>query len=125
MPGLLAVLLMSLDDRTKAAFDAAGETVKQLLALATASIGGMIALFDDGDAPGIDFGASAMWVNGALCLFGLSVVFGLFAMGTLAGQLGNDKITKPSTYAAAVLVMTIIQMGTFGLGVAAAVGATF
>ena len=42
---------MALDDRDKAAFSAAGDTIRQLLTLGTGSIGGAIALFDDKNQP--------------------------------------------------------------------------
>jgi hypothetical protein len=117
----MAVLLMSLDDRGKCAFDAATETVKQLLALATASIGGVIVLFDDKDKPGIEFGSAACAVDASLCLLGLSVVLGLLALGALAGQLGSDKISAPSTYAPTVRLMTAGQMFLYGLGIVVAI----
>ena len=111
------------DDRCKASFDAAGEAVKQLLALATGSIGAAIALFDDGDSAGIDFGAAAGAVNIGLGLLAASVVFGLFALGTLAGQLGALAIETPSTYAGPVRLMHTLQMGLYGLGIIALVAA--
>ena len=107
---------MSFEDRTKASFDAAGEAVKQLLTLATGSIGAAIALFDDGDTPGIAFGSNAACINIGLGLLAVSVVFGLFSLGALAGQLGSKDIEQPSTYAPAVLFFHIVQMGAFGLG---------
>lgn len=109
-----------MDDRAKAAFDAAGESVKQLLALATGAIGAAVALFDDGDVAGIDFGGN--WgVYIGLVLLALSVAGGLFALGMLAGQLGSPAITSPSTYGRGVRLMAGAQMGFFGLGIFALV----
>ena len=97
---------------------AAGDTIKQILTLATASIGGAIALFDDKDEAGIQFGMVAGWVDAGLVLLAVSVVFGLMAMGAKAGQLGSDKIAAPSTYAFALRTMTMGQMLFYGLGIA-------
>lgn len=108
---------MSLDDRGKSAFEAATEMVKQLLALATASIGGVIVLFDDKDVRGITFGAAASEVNASLWLLGVSVGFGLLSLGALAGQLGSPEVRAPSIYATGVRIMTIGQMVAYGAGV--------
>jgi hypothetical protein len=109
-----------MDDRTKAAFDAAGESVKQLLALATGAIGAAVALFDDGDVAGINFvGNWGVYVG--LVLLALSVASGLFALGMLAGQLGSTAIATPSTYGTGVRLMAGGQMAFFGLGVFALV----
>ena len=123
MPGLLAVLLTMIDDRTKAGFDAAGDSVKQLLALATGSIGGTIALFDESGTAGINLGDSRGVYLG-LAFLALSVICGLFALGMLAGQLGSVKINAPSTYAPPVRLMAGGQMLMFGLAIAALVVAT-
>lgn len=95
--------------------------VKQVLALATGSIGGVIVLFDDKDKPGIDFGAAACTVDAALWLLGGSVALGLLALGALAGQLGSPKITNPTIYANGVRLMTGGQMLVYGLGIGAAI----
>src|SRR5438270_13400590 len=104
---------MPLDERTKAAFAAASESVKQLLTLATASIGGAIALLDNPDVVGVQFGRNACLIDIGLVLLALSVVFGLFALGTLAGQLGSNEIRTPSTYAAPVRFMHSGQLLCF------------
>jgi hypothetical protein len=113
-----------MDDRTKAAFDAAGESVKQLLALGTGSIGAAIVLFDDGDVPGIDLQGN--WgVYFGLVFLALSVLGGLFTLGMLAGQLGASaaEIPNPSTYSPKVRAMAGSQLGFFGLGILSLVGA--
>jgi hypothetical protein len=109
---------MPMDDRAKAAFEAAGDTIKQILTLATGSIGGAVALFDDKDQPGIQFGTAAPCVDAGLVLLAISVAAGLMAMGAKAGQLGSDKINVPSTYSPALRTFTIAQMAFFGLGIA-------
>jgi hypothetical protein len=133
-----------MEERTKAAFDAVGESVKQLLALGTASIGATIALFDDGDVPGIELLGN--WgVPLGLAFLALSVLFGLFALNTLAGQLGtmenkepsmpeeteNKEPSKPeeteskepSIYAPNIRIMAFAQLAFFGLGILSLVGA--
>ena len=112
---------MPLDDRVKAAFEAAGDAIKQILTLATGSIGGAVALFDDRDQPGIQFGRCAGWIDAGLSLLALSVVFGLLARGAKTGQLGNDAIAAPSPYSVGVRFMALGQMACFGLGVASLV----
>jgi len=112
---------MSFDDRTNAAFAAAGDTVKQLLALATASIGAAIALFDDGAKAGVDFGAADLWVRIALVLMAFSVVCGLMALGAIAGQLGSTRIAAPDSYAPGLRLFYGLQLAAYGLGVVALV----
>jgi len=110
------------DDRSKASFDAAGEMVKQLLALGTAAIGGTIALFDDGNKAGIDLGGGRGVYIG-LALLALSVVSGVFALGMLAGQLGSPQIREPKTYSKPVRRMTMAQMLLFGIAILTLVAA--
>lgn len=115
---------MAFDDRTKASFDMAGETIKQLLAVSIGSIGAAIALFDDGNKPGVDFGADGATIKSGLILLAISVVFGLFSLGSIVGQLGNDAVTKPSTYAWNIRFFYSAQLATLGLGISALVFAT-
>jgi hypothetical protein len=110
-----------MDDRTKAAFDAASEAVKQVLGLATATIGAAIALFDDGDKAGIDFGIGDTWIRLGLVLLAVSVVCGLLSLGAIAGQLGSPNEPKPSTYSKGLRLFHGVQLGTYGLGVLALV----
>ena len=107
---------MAFDDRTQASFEAASEAVKQLLTLSVGSIGAAIALFDDADKTGIDFGTDGGCIKIGLALLGLSVAAGLFALGAIAGQLGSNAIDKPSTYAPAVRWLHLIQLTAFGVG---------
>jgi hypothetical protein len=116
---------MAFDDRTKHAFEAATETVKQLLALATASIGGVIVLFDDKDHPGVDFGSAANAAHICLVILGLSVASGLLALGALAGQLGSKGIDDPSTYHPTVRLFVTLQILLYGLGIAVALWAVW
>lgn len=112
---------MAFDDRIGAAFGAASDTIKQLLALATASIGAAIALFDDAKVAGIDFGPADLWVRIGLLLLAFSVLCGLMALGAIAGQLGSDKVDTPSSYAPALRLFYGLQLLGYGLGVVALV----
>ncbi|KQZ64602.1 hypothetical protein ASD67_09100 [Sphingopyxis sp. Root1497] len=112
---------MAFDERIGAAFGAASDTVKQLLALATASIGGAIALFDDGAKAGIDFGPADLWVRIGLMLLAFSVLGGLMALGAIAGQLGSDKVDTPNSYAPGLRRFYGLQLLAYGLGVVALV----
>ncbi|MFZ1477087.1 MAG: hypothetical protein WAT18_05020 [Sphingorhabdus sp.] len=110
-----------MDDRTKAAFDAASEAVKQVLALATGTIGAAIALFDDGATAGIDFGAHDGWLQLGLVLAAVSVLCGLLSLGAIAGQLGSSKEEKPSTYSKGLRLFHFVQLASYGLGIVAMV----
>jgi hypothetical protein len=112
---------MSFDERNNAAFGAAGDTVKQLLALATGSIGGAIALFDDDAKAGIDFGPSDLWVRIGLILLAFSVLSGLMALGAITGQLGSGKVATPDSYAFGLRLFYGLQLAAYGLGVVALV----
>lgn len=111
---------MTFDARNQAAFSLAGDTTKQVLALAIATIGGSIALFDDADLPGLSLPASHTWLFAGLLLLSLSVASGLFAIGALVGQLGAET-ASPSVYAKGVAFFYFGQLVTYGLGVIAVV----
>ncbi len=111
---------MTFDGRIGAAFGVAGETVKQLLALATATIGGAIALFDDDAQAGIDFGPNDGLLKFGLIMCGLSVISGLFALGAIVGQLGGSA-TPPSVYAKGITTTYTTQLASYGLAIAAIV----
>jgi len=113
-----------MDDRVKAAFDAASESVKQVLALGTASIGAAIALFDDDKTPGVNLVGS--WaIYAGLVLLALSVMFGVLALCAIAGQLGSTKTQSPSTYSTPVRLMAGAELIFYGLGILLLVLAVF
>lgn len=103
-----------MDDRAKAAFAAATDAVKQLLTLATGTVGATIALFDDAKTPGVVF-TDRLLVPALACV-AVSVVSGLFALGALTGQLGARTLAEPSVYAGPIRLFHTLQMAAFGLG---------
>jgi hypothetical protein len=113
----LSFLLMAFDDQKAAAFTAIGTAAERMLAFATATIGGAIALFDDGQKAGVDFGAEDGAIRVGLFLLGGSVVSGLMTLGAVAGQLGNS--TDPQPYAPALRMFYGAQLALYGFGLAA------
>lgn len=85
-------------DQKLKAYDFAQESLKQVLTLATASIGGAIALLDKADQPGIDFGAHATLVFWGLGLLVGSVASGLLGLFNLAGTLDTPPATGITIY---------------------------
>lgn len=106
---------MALDDKIKAGFDVAGESAKQLIGLATATLGGAIALFDKGDQPGLNLPEGSTLFGLGMALLGLSVACGLVTLGAIVGQL-SERTEAPSVYAKGVSVGYFSQMLTYGAG---------
>jgi hypothetical protein len=113
----LSLLLMAFDDQKAAAFTAVSNAAERMLAFATATIGGAIALFDDGQKAGIDFGGHDGAIRIALLLFGTSIISGLLTLGAIAGQLGNS--AEPNPYAPSLRLFYSGQLATYGLGIGA------
>jgi hypothetical protein len=111
----LAVLLMVIDDKIKAGFDMAGESAKQIIGLATATLGGALALFDDGTRPGLNLPEGTTLFGLAMALLALSVAFGLLTLMAIVGQL-SEKTAKPSVYAKGVSLFYFLQMASYGVG---------
>ena len=99
------------------AFEFAEGMVKQLLTLATGSIGGIVALFEDDKQPGIQLTGSPllMWAIGLLAV---SVVIGILTLGSLTGELAQ-KDRDPNANAKGVRYPASVQMIAFGAGVIA------
>lgn len=117
----LALLLMPLDDKIKAGFDVAGESAKQLIGLATATLGGAVALFDDGETAGLNLPQSCSAFGWGMVSIGLSVAFGMVTLGAIVGQL-SERTTTPSVYAKGVIFAYLLQMLTYIVGLALLVG---
>ena len=107
------------------AYDFAQESLKQVLTLATGSIGAAIALLDDGDVAGIDFGAGAAWVYTGLALLVASVGLGLFGLFNLAGTLERPPPSGPSIYKGSIqffwggqLLLFVLGLGVLVLAIA-------
>ncbi len=106
---------MVMEDKIKAGFDVAGESAKQLIALSTATIGGALALFDDGNRPGLNLPDGTTLFGLGMVLLGLSVACGLVTLGAIVGQL-SERTATPSVYAKGVSLGYFSQMLTYGLG---------
>lgn len=107
------------------AYDFADAAVKHLITLATAIIGGAIAIFRDPKHTGIDLGPHAGAVETGLWLMVVSAGLGLFAVHTLAGTLERPKPGGPSIYNPSIRLFWAGQIFAFVGGLAAlAVAAT-
>lgn len=106
---------MALDEKIKAGFDIAAESTKQIIGLATATLGGAVALFDDATKPGLNLPGGTTLFGFGMVLLGLSVAFGLLTMGSIVGQL-SEKTETPSVYAKGVILAYSLQMVTYFLG---------
>lgn len=94
--------------------------VKQVLTLATASIGGIILIFDE-KASGIQLGAYSWWLFLSLVLLSVSVVTGVLSLGSLASQLGDPPAGGPSIYDKTARALSGTQLIAYALGIIFAV----
>lgn len=101
-------------------FELADGMVKQLLTLATGSLGGIIAIFDDSKQPGVQLTGSG-WLTGSIVLLALSVIAGIVTLGSLTAQLAQKNVT-PNANALDVRIPAAVQMIAFAAGVAAVAG---
>jgi hypothetical protein len=99
-----------MDDRKKKAFDFASDLTKQLITLATAIIGGLIAFGDKGMI--VKVSGALAWALGA---YGLSAVAGGLTLMALTGQLGSPDLTELtcSAYAPSVRIFSGTQIVVF------------
>lgn len=101
-------------------FEFADGMVKQLLTLATGSLGGIIAIFDDGDRSGIQLTGSN-WLIGSIIFLALSAIAGIVTLGCLTAQLARTD-GAPDANALDVRVPAMVQMVAFAAGVIAVAG---
>jgi len=101
-------------------FEFAEGTVKQLLTLATGSLGGVIALFDDDKHAGVQL-AGSWCLFAAIGLLAISMVAGIITLGCLTAQLAQTK-KAPSVNANDVRYPAMTQMVTFAFGIIAVAG---
>ena len=87
------------------------------MTLATGSIGGIIALFDDDKHAGVQL-AGSWWLFAAIGLLAISMVAGIITLGCLTAQLAQTKKT-PSVNAKDVRFPAMAQMLAFAAGVIA------
>ena len=98
-------------------FEFAEGMVNQMLALATGTIGGIIAFFDDDKAAGVQLHGSA-WLVAAIGLLSLSMFAGIVTLGSLTGQL-TRKTGRPDANALGVRAPAMVQVAAFACGVLA------
>lgn len=116
---VLAILLKSMDEQRRKAFDFAQETSKQLITLATAIIGLTITFAKDfvGSVHGCPrFLAILAWV-----LLLASVAFGLLTLMALTGSLESSATTVPSIRGRNVTRPAVAQIFLFFFGLLTAV----
>lgn len=96
-------------------FEFAEGMVKQALTLATGSIGGIVALFDDDKTAGVQLAGSPLlfWAIGVLAL---SAVAGILSLGALTAELAR-KNQVANANAKGVRFPAVVQMLTFAAGV--------
>lgn len=96
-------------------FEFADGMVKQLLTLATGSIGGIIALFDDDKVAGVELAGSWLLLL-SIGLLVVSAIAGIVTLGCLTAELAQKK--KPaSVNRLQVRIPAMVQMVAFGLAV--------
>lgn len=105
-------------DHKLKAYDFAQESLKQVLTLATGSLGGAIALLDDGDQAGINFGANACLVFWGLGLLVASTAFGLLGLFNLAGTLDRPPPDGITIYKGSIRFFWGGQLILFVVGLA-------
>lgn len=103
-----------MDPRIEKAFDFAQESTKQLITLATAVIALTITFLTDvvKTAPA----GSAPFLKAAWVLYLLSIVFGIFTLLSLTGNL--EKEESPSIYRGNIVVFSMSQVLSFGCALA-------
>jgi len=112
---------MDIPKRTELAFDYARDSTKQLMTLATGVIALTITFARDfvGGAP-----QRLRWyVIGSWILLLISVAFGQLCLMALTGVLGSREVPPPvpSIYNGSIVAPSILQVLTFGGGLALAV----
>jgi hypothetical protein len=110
---------------TLKSFDLADAATKQLLVLATGTIGGAIALLDKSDTAGIDFGAHSLAIQHALWVLTFSAIFGVVAIFNLLGTLARPPEGGPSIYKGSIRLFSGLQLLLYPLGLGLLVRAAF
>jgi hypothetical protein len=101
-------------------FEFADGMVKQLLTLATGSLGGIVAIFDDRNRTGVQLAGSG-WLNASIVLLAISVLAGLLTLGSLTAQLAGSS-SSGSANALGVRIPAMVQMLAFAGGIIAVAG---
>jgi hypothetical protein len=98
-------------DLHETAFKYAGETVRQVLTLATGVIALTVTFAKDIIEPG---SAALPWMNWGWTLFGISIFFGILTLMAIAGQLheaaAKNPPGKPNIYATNIRLFANLQI---------------
>lgn len=96
-------------DSHEKAVDAAAETVRQVLTLATGVIALTVTFADDIIEPG---SAALPWVKWAWTLFGTSIFFGILTLMAITGNLHKaaTSSTNPDMFATNIVVFGNLQI---------------
>jgi hypothetical protein len=113
------------DDVMLKSFELADAATKQLLVLATGTIAGAIALLDNSNVAGIDFGPHSGAVQTALWVLTASAVFGVLAMLNLLGTLARPPREGATIYKGSIRLFSGLQLLTYPLGLFLLVKAAF
>jgi hypothetical protein len=106
-------------DRQEKAFDFADAAVKQVLTLATGTVGAAVALFDDGETAGIQFPNETLWLSAGFVLTVISIAAGLAAINRLTGVLVEEKVfTSATVKERLVYFFWLVQLLCFPAGLA-------
>lgn len=96
-------------DANEKAFEYAGETVRQLLTLATGVIALTVTFADDVIQPG---SGALPWMKWAWALFGVSIFCGILTLMSMAGNLhqASVKSTIPSAFSPNIVIFGNLQI---------------
>jgi hypothetical protein len=113
------------DDVMLKSFDLADAATKQLLVLATGTIAGAIALLDNSNVAGIDFGPHSGAIETSLWVLTFSAIFGVAAMFNLLGTLARPPEEGPTIYKGSIRLFSALQLFLYPLGLFLLVRAAF
>lgn len=105
-----------MDERISKAFDAAQDTIKQLITIASAVVGAMVTFAGNGSTTFIDLKTAGWPAPVSIVLLLLSIGAGLAALMNLTGAIGNTKIHTPTPYQPGIRIFVIAQVVTFVSG---------
>jgi len=105
-----------MDERIGKAFDAAQDTIKQLITIASAVIGALVTFSGTGAGAIIDLKAAGWPAPTGVLVLLLSIGAGLAALMNITGALGNPKIHSPTPYQLGIRIFASAQVVTFVIG---------
>src|ERR1700677_79212 len=99
----------------KKAFDAAQDTIKQLLTLATSIIGGLVIFSGTGPNASINLHAHGTAVSASVIALLISIVAGFFGQMCIVGEL--TKGDEATVYRPSIRFFTILQILAFAFAI--------